>query len=560
MKRQILFSAIIMGAASLMAQQPVEYPGYMFCGISQNGKYAVSYYYDLLGIIDTTTGNEVLPLQDSEYAIGVGNMVSNDGILVGTQGLELKASYCIDGFWKEIEGVGEYSMSYAQGISADSQYIIGSVSPKSYSGDFNGTLLVPCLWQKTDDGYGDITLLPCPHEDLTGRSPMYITAIRISDDGKTIAGQIIDFTGYIAQPIIYSLDDSGKWSYSLPVDDLFHPADITFPPYPGLDSPVKEDFMTEEELQKYKEALEAWEEDDEYYPVIDDFMTPQELLDYIDASMAYNKEYDAFMEVYYKLIAEIPLFEFNNVFLSGEGKYYASTDVKTYFDPSTFNYFSINVPYLINVSDDTYKSFPDSELNIFISSLNNDGSMLGSFNDGDIRKGYYLPAGTSKFQPLESVIANQNPDLADWMEETMTHEYLIIDPETYISSYEDILATGIPFSTPDQKYIVTSIENLWDDNYSSSSFAPCYSYFMSPGLSGIKSVKNPSSISINALRGGQIAVNGDYKTISIYNLAGNEMFRSGNAQPVINTGLKQGIYILRLTTLEGEVITRKIYF
>ena len=560
MKKILLtISAAIIGIPFGVAQEVQEFPGYMFNSISPDGTYAVSTYFQEVSIINLTTGEEAMAPSELDYGVGAGDVLSNFGTLVGVNETTLVASYCKNGTWHAIESASKRSSSYAQGISADDTIIVGSVAPDSYQGNYEGLIIEPCYWQLQSDGtYGEAVLLPFPDKDLTGRTPQYVTAIRISDDLKTIAGQIVDYTGTICQPIIYTQDESGEWTYSLPMDEVFHPANIQFPPYPGDDSPRPIDYMTDQEKEEYLEALENWDGNYDYYPQPGDFMTPAEIAEFNAASSKWSKEFDDFMEVYYKLAAQVPLFSFNNVFLSRDGKYYASTDVKYYFNPSTFETYSLCTPYLINLADDTYVSYPDSDTQVIISSLCNNGTILGEVLENEIYQAYILPAGEASFIPLVEYEETVNPEVASWMKENMTHKVYTFDPVTYQEYYIDVIASGIPYATSDLSTVALGSLNTWSGNYNSPDYYPCFSYCFH-NTSGIETIEsNTGEATIRGLKGGILTIEGNIASISVFNLSGSEVWRSKVTSSAMETNLSSGIYIIQATTQDGKTIVRKV--
>ena len=437
MKKLLLSTAVaVMATSSLYAQNHEIHPNEAFAGISPNGKYAVSVVHEALTINDFITGKK--HEYEEGYYAGNGNAISNTGIVVGAS-MENAAMYWKDGEWYAIESVAGRNMSKADGITPDGTRIVGAVAPEDYTGSFEGLMLTPCYWDVNADGtLSDVNFLPFPATDWSGRTPQYVTALSVSDDGKTIAGQIQDYAGIVCQPIVYRQNEEGEWEYDLIHDYLYHPEGVELPDYPGewegadpsaeafltgdeLDAynaameahvepiqPEFMDFMSEEEIAAYNAAMEkyyeTWDYDD--YPYYGDYMTEEELA-----------AYDAAMEAYYQANADY----WDNMpkaedFLSEEGKAAYEQAVNAYneweekywawqnafyelaqslpnmcfnnvilsHDGNTYatsraqgDFWSGNTytPYVFNLENDTYEVNAD-DMNLIITSMTNDGTLL----------------------------------------------------------------------------------------------------------------------------------------------------------------------------------------
>lgn len=151
-------------SVSLYAQAPKEYAGEAFSALSPNGQYAISSSYESTAIRNLTTG-EVYSYTESYYA-GNGNVASNTGVVVGMT-MAPMAQYWKDGEWHDLPSVADRLMSKADGITPDGSRIVGSVSPETYGGDYEGMMLVPCYWDMQADGTpGELHMLPSPKRIL----------------------------------------------------------------------------------------------------------------------------------------------------------------------------------------------------------------------------------------------------------------------------------------------------------------------------------------------------------------------------------------------------------
>lgn len=490
MKRLLLLSVSCGLALAASANDPQIYPGYMFAGVSPDGTYAVSFDNPATGVMNILTGEALQKPTQTVYGTGAGNFISNDPILVGFSMDNDHASYWKEGKWQQIFP-GENSVaSYAQGITPDASRIVGFIQNERFSEDYDGLVYVPCYWDLKSDGtYSEPVILPHPNVDLTGRAPQTISANWVSADGNIIGGQIEDYMGYIYQPIIYTCEN-GTWSYSLLADDLFHPAGLTIPPYPG-EEPLPSDYMTPDEVEKYNAAFDYWYEHDfgneETRPLEKDYMAPGQWEKFTTALKNYIEAFNAFDEVYHKLVQLVPTFEKNNVLMTTDGKYYASTDVKTYVNPEQFTFEYKKVPYLFNVEADTWTAYKNDDLNIYVTSLADDTTLMGQWNDGEAYIAYILTPGAKDFVPFLEVMEQQNPSVAEWMKENMTHSYDMFDPEDGIYETQAV-ATGTPFATPDMQTIVFGLQNFWEYP-NTTGYAPYYGYVINPGLAGVEAIE-----------------------------------------------------------------------
>lgn len=295
MKKLLLLASVTaLSCSSMSAFEAAEYNNAGFCGFSPNGKMTASYLYGNLTIIDLENNNEYVYDDESGFATGAGNFISNNGVVVG-QANDFVAQWWKDGQWHEFDGDAS-RMSIAYGITPDGSRIVGGIAPEGYAGDYDGLMLTPCYWDVKEDGtFGAYTSLPFPSKDLTGRTPQYVTAVSVSADGKTIAGQIVDFGGGIIQPILYTQDESGEWSYVLVQNELYHPEGFVMPEDPGEAPNIQaETFMSAEELAAYEAALEEYNriQDSLFYPEATQFMSDEEFEAYLAALDAFYASWE----------------------------------------------------------------------------------------------------------------------------------------------------------------------------------------------------------------------------------------------------------------------------
>lgn len=557
-KTQILTLGLGLWALTMAAQQaPGVYPDRPFNRVSPAGTMAIT---EEGGILNLETGDYVS--YKNQYVPGSGNCISNDNTVVGYQMSTERASIWHDGSWEYMPGAESVLMSYANGITPDGSRVVGNMVTPGYGGDFEGHMLQPGYWERNSDGsYGEFNPLPHPQVDFTGRSPQYVTAVVVAEDGKTIAGQMRDFSGFVCQPVIYTQADNGEWSYTLLVDELFHPAGVSLPEDPG-DGPQPQDFMTQEEIQKFNLALDMWEAagSDYYnYPNIYDFMNPEEIIEFEEALNIWNEESTDFYIAVTEFVNMVPNFSFNNVFMDPQAKWYVSTDTKGFYDEFTGQTDKNYTIYKIDLSSGNYVTYPAvDDIHIIASDMAQDGTILAQYKDENynIFNGYILPAGESEFVSLYDYLAKDNESLAEWMQEHMTHTYEAINPEDWTTYDATTLATGVPHCSLDFSVIVTAVANFW--NY--DSVYNTYGYVIYTSMeAGVESLISPASqVSLRSLPGGALELKGDVKALKVYNLSGSQVFSTSCPTGVVATGLKPGIYLVQVSDNAGAQKTEKI--
>lgn len=582
MKKLLLGASVAMlCASSAVAVEPGVYPGLAFNAVSPDGSMAVSFSYEVITILDLVTGQEYA--YEELYAPGNGNYISDNGIVVGSKLSFESACYFQGGEWYDLPGVNDHVWSYANGVTPDGSRIVGEVTPDGLVDiDVDATMLVPCYWDLQSDGtYSEPRPLPYPTLDLTDRAPQYITAVRISEDGKTIAGQIQDFSGFICQPILYTLGEDGEWTYTLLLDDMFHPEGFNLPEYPG-DAPSTDpqDYMTEEEYAAYQLALQEWENtcletgewDYETYPNSLDYLSEEGREALAKAAEEYeiwDVKWTAFSMAFEELQDLVPIFEYNNLFLSSDGKMYATTDVREGMNWETWEFESTITPYVLDIADlenVTYKTYPNDALQVRISSLADDGTLLGQANNDDyITQAYILPAGSTAFEPLYSYVASKNATLGDWMKENMEHTYMAIDLETWDFVEKTDMFTGTPFTNPSMSLFAFAVENGWYDWDSvdmedAEPYFATYGYLFDSTSLGVAPVRPAGTIGVKALPGAVLAFSGDVAYVKVYNISGACVLSVNAPDSTLSTGLPHGVYVVKAVAADGSASIAKVAF
>lgn len=299
MKKLLLLCASALTAGSMLAAQPQVIENFYALCLSPNGEWLVGQDGSYSIYIKNLTTDKSWSYQEDEshiYNVGSGCVVSNTGVVVGSTN-DTNAAVWENGEWKEIPVVKEGTITSLHGITPDASVICGSLGNDVFSTDSKSPMTVPALWYRQSDGsYGQPVVLPHPDVDFTGRIAQYVTAIDITPDGKTVIGQIVDYSGWMPQPILYTCDDSGKWTYTLVLPQLLNPNNLEFPEYPGeFEMDVQyTDFMTPEEIAAYEAAEQKYWEDSASLEYVEpeQFMTQEELEAYWAAQEEYYETWE----------------------------------------------------------------------------------------------------------------------------------------------------------------------------------------------------------------------------------------------------------------------------
>lgn len=585
--------ALLLGAAVLVAAQytnaeltPTKMEDAQFTCISPDGKMAGS---DLMGhitLVNPQTG-EVLysypETQDdmTQYTLSNGNGqgISNTGVVLCTRN---DGDVC---WWKAGEFhslaplVTDDAVSNGvNGITPDGLTICGYCGLKPMSTDDILTpMSVPVIYKLKSDGtYTEAIQLPYPERDFTGRVPQYVIATNISADGRVIAGQVLDYSGAMPQPIAWKLKDNDTWEYETLGIDLLNPDHVVFPQFPDIEprQPQAQDFMSPDGLEEYNEAYQSWAasgytgEGPEYT----DYMTEDELAAYNAAMAKYNEEMavyqplaDAFNEVWYSFLesGKSTFFVFNSTSLSPDGKLLLQMEQKEIPGDDLWSSETKFGTSVFNLENGKYKSY-GVDRNIMPSQILADGTVLGSVQDGMIgtrRATIYKPAdwnsdAAPEFSWLDEYVKTINPGIYDWMKANMCGDVIGMDPETWEEiTIEDVWYTGFPLATPDMNTIVSTQENTFDWNTEALAFGFCLPLHET---SGIRDVAGEGSMTVRAQRGGLLELQG-VREVKVYDAQGRLVYSAAGVNGSVETGLK-GVCIVRATGLDGDARTLKVNF
>lgn len=521
--------AAMMLAPALWAIGPAVYPQTSFLAMTPDNLYAVSEIDNSLMFFDLESGEDPRAFNSDEtgttsYVTGNGNCAGN-GVITGYRGAKLGSSAYVygaggilNGRWFSLPGgVSSTDTGNANGVTSDGKRICGNASTGALVDyDANDTWVVPCYWDFDGKTFSKLQRLPNPTKDYAGMNPQYITGTAISDDGHTIVGQLVSGLGWIVEVIVYQQDENGTWTAYSPFEELINPKKTEIPPYPG-DGPMipsQETYMTEAQLAAYNAAYTAYREGKTTVaPKYETYMSADSIAKY-EAAMVPVREFEQrFMEwarIDSAIIAESTSFVYNQIALSPNGRYLACTGQKTVQLPGEANAQRIYVPFLYDLKEK--KTIISEGPEILVSSVSDNGDILGSMNLGDVDCGYYLPAGETTWIPLHEYLISINPDIEQWIEENWHHtvwtEFYDEDGEID-GRYDDMYISGRPIASRDFTHLVSAAYAFWTG--APESYANNYVSYVVPlnpanedSIKNIQAVSTPESDAVFDLQGRRV--------------------------------------------------------
>lgn len=418
-----------------------------------------------------------------DYTLCMTRDVSDDGTVIAE--VQNVPSYWKNGKWTKLNGAEGAMAAIIGAITPDGSVIVGSVSSST------SRVTYPCVWYRQEDGtYGDIQFLPSPARNSVENGAQYVNANAISDDGKTIAVCYRSGSGFNNIPYVYMQDENGKWTSKPLGDTLIQEAYKDLPKSPGgyrgPSAPNFEAYMTPEEIEEFYKASDDWVNEqyangiseDEIlvggYLLAAEFMSEENrrkyeplaqafanaYLPWAKAMAEYNAQLDAVAE---KMIS----FEFNNVFISPDGKYVYATAYKSKMeDPTNPEYGMVDyhAPVRFDVATGEATLYP-FEYDMMITCITEDYSILGWDFDRDLylyRPAYIIPGGTTEVIEIPEYFNDMGNAYAyEWFEENLYQEVLIGFTQTGAYMWDDKWCVGKPVATPDMSLWGFGVSTLY---------------------------------------------------------------------------------------------------
>lgn len=565
MKKHLLLLTGAGIGVSVLAAEPSIIPDIIVEAVSPNGEWTAGsdpMTYDFM-IYNITEGKSYVleGAGDDGTTAGSGNFLSNVGVVAVDLTDIGPAAVWDNGEITELPVSAAHTSSHANGITPDASRICGNIGMAEFSLD-DVIMQIPVVWTRTDGEWTDCVVLPHPTLDFTGRVPQYVLATAISENGKTIAGQIRDYSGFIMQPIVWNENEEGEWTYTLPNPELINPDGIVFPEWPG-DAPEWVDplsYMTPEEQEAYQAAQMEYWMTDENEPNPADYMTPEAAAEYTQAAEAYTAAYaqwETDLFAYTDLLESVQnsavLMPMNNVYLSPNGRYFASS----YQNNNIRTRIIDEYPVVLDL--ETGKAYlKKTDVPMLTSYVNDNGTVLASQTLQIMslaRNTWICPSLEDDFVTLSEYIQPKFPSVYTWMEENMKHDMESYDMETFEPVIEeDVWMTGIAYADNDLSVIASTTQNMWD--YETESYFFSYIIPLDYGLSSAIDAK-ASSLDLTVGKNGVVRINGAASSLEIFDINGCRVFGIDNPSAVVSTGLKSGFYIIKAVGKDGNVITGK---
>jgi hypothetical protein len=488
-----------------------------------------------------------------EYSLcsrGLGNSIADDGTIVGST-LEDKPFIITDGEMVIPESLTKNALCNFHGITPDGSRICGLVSnPKSTgSTDEANLMYLPMYVDVTEGKVSEPVILPCPEKDFVGLTPQYCTAVWISSDGRTILGQVIDFSGFIPYPIIYRQAADGTWSYSLPTKDLLNPDNLTLPPYPvEPEEPVAEEYMDEDMRVEYATDLAEWEASGyvpEMYPDPVDYMSEEKRNEYQEAMALYTREVGLFNKKLRDYLtvreeifdASVPFVQ-NAMTMNSAGSMVAATSSVTKageFQPE--KYFSI---FIFDLDADSFRSIETGKTGINPNKIVTDGTILCSSSSASdyVPRGYMIKKGSAELMPVQEYLGSINPVYETWLTDHLSLNVFVEDGDEYIE--ETLLVTGMISASDDLSVIAGSVPSYLfeEEEYL------YYTYVFDRLTSGVNNVKADGEVNVSVLNDGIVNIAGNVTDFRIMDMEGRTLLHLNEASGNIATGLRPGLYII----------------
>lgn len=575
MTKHLLILAVACTFASASAQQLTLHPNLLFEHVSEDGRYFSGSIENTVTVYDAQEGTYHVYEAYFEnntplYSVGFGSVFSQDGTMVGNIDYAtpaiLKNNEWIALPITEEDGTPGKNNS-ADAITLDGKRICGGIAPAAMSIDAQDVMLAPVIWDMQADGtYGMYQKLPYPTKDFTGRTAQYVTARFISNDGKTIVGQIVDWSGFFPMPIVYKQADNGDWSYEVFGRELVYDTTAVFPDYPVYEPvcPYAEDYLDEAGAEAYNNAVTAYndsvsaywfgeiEDYPTYYPDAKDFLSGESqttfealFAQFQTENAAYQDSLAVFDAVFYdpNVVYESN-YEFNNMALSADGKYYAtslnSPDTEN-DDPYAWGPSMLTNAFRFDLTSNKYTYEKSNNSNALVSGIMNDGTvLLAATDENNLPQAALIKAGSTADVPFIDYLTEVKPQAVQLLTDSLTYSIIAVDEETWEPiEGESGVQTGTVSSNGNGTVFCGWIQNNFytDEDW----------YFLSYTLD-----LNKQSTGIKAT-----LANTEVTSVVVTDLNGNTVYNAGVANFNMKN-LNKGVYFITLTTADGCKQTNKI--
>lgn len=542
MKKLYAFMMAAALAQGAQAQVMEQFNGASFTKFSDDGEWLVENLQGTVNIARRSTGDQ---WENSDpnglkmYMAGQGHAVSDDGELVGMAG-DSAAVWKL-GVWTPLPqptGVGS-SYNTGHAITPDGRRICGVLGTDgtSMTGDNADVMAYPVVWTRNGKGEYEAETLPYPKKDFLGMTPQFVTAIAMSDDGRTIAGQVRDYSGFYVIPILWREAADGTWSSRmLGAEEVYDASKLgELPEMPTAPTmPNANDYMTADDVDAYNAALAKYEEElekyyngetDTYpdYPLMEDYISDAAQKAAYEAAMAqYQRDQQQYMQDYTDYMTKRDEIVTNKSFvqnalcLSGNGRWLGVTlEDRGQGGGDYWGSSATNTAGVFDLAEDDPK----------YEAINTDGSWLttAALNDGTIiyatpsaaytRTSYVstLTGGKRSSAAFGDYVYDLNQEAGKWVEDNNTYDVALwgYDDDYNLivtGTAEDSLVTGTVMANSDGTVFVS----YYTDDLTEESSGQTLSYIIDLTAS-------------NGIHGTAAGQRGEATETRLYNLQGQRI-------------------------------------
>lgn len=569
-KTLAFIGAAMISASAANAQTMKMYTGVAFHKASPDGNWLIENLQGTMNVLNAKTG-EKYELADPKgitlYSPGLGNSVTNSGKIFGFTSDRILV--WDNGTIKELDdeptGVGT-GYNSVMAVTPDEKFLVGALGPDGASSSSNGMMAYPKIWEKDNEGKYVCSVLPYPKKDFAGETPQSIVPQQISDNGRTIVGTLTSGSGFYTFPYLYKKAVGGDWVPTLlGVENVYDESKLsTLPEVPVEPTePNKYDYMTETDKKNYDEAYDEYEELLEMFQngIISQEPTVPNPTDYMsDATkkaayvadiQKYVADHNAYIQAWQKYSVALQkivtgnYFRKNNMFLSANGRYLATTLLHNGI--STPGYFDLTEekPKFVAAADDSYS--------MTVTTVLDDGTIIGASPVDELTRSTYVIKKGEKPMTFYDYLASRNKDAAKWLADNNTYKVTIYgdDGETVIGTKNDSIVSGTVTASPDGMVFVSYYTDYYtDENQTTKSFVI--------NLNSSTAIDNAfadekSSMSFKTV-GNTISFAGT-KNAEIYDLTGRKVAQADNGTATLT---EPGIYVVSMTGNNGLKKSQKV--
>ena len=569
-KTLAFIGAAMISVSAANAQSMKMYTGVAFHKASPDGNWLIENLQGTMSILNAKNG-EKYEVADPNgimlYSPGLGNSVTNNGKVFGFTSDRILV--WDNGTIKELDdeptGVGT-GYNSVMAVTPDEKFLVGALGPDGASSSSNGMMAIPTIWEKNSEGKYVSSILPYPKRDFAGETPQSIVPQQISDDGNTIVGTLTSGSGFYTFPYMYNKPAGGDWIPTLlGVENIYDESKLsTLPEVPVEPTePNKYDYMTEDDKKNYDEAYMEYEELLEMYqngiiskeptaPNPTDYMSDADKkAAYVADIQKYVADHNAYIQAWQKYsnalqkIVTGNYFRKNNMFLSANGRYLATTLLHNGI--STPGYFDLTEekPKFVAAADNSYS--------MTVTSVLNDGTIIGASPVDELTRSTYVIKKGEKPMTFHDYLATRNEAAAKWLADNNTYKVTIYgdDGETVIGTKNDSIVSGTVTASPDGMVFVSYYTDYYtDENQTTKSFVI--------NLNSSTAIDNAvadekGSMSFKTV-GNSILFTGT-KNAEIYDLTGRLVAKTNNDTATLT---EPGIYVVSMNGMNGLRKSQKV--